>query len=143
MFCYRPKEIRKFLATVFSLTAFSIQSPIHAQSLKELRSQDAEEAQLNQEISYTSTICGRPISANIDWKSAADWPDDVSLAAACDSALSALEAACRTDQTLVVTKFICAGDASGALLSGSTLRYGAAPGANGFSITKSYLERLR
>lgn len=143
MVCCKQIESRKLIAAIFSLIAVSTLYPAHGQSLKELRFQDAEETKLNQEISYTASICRRPITATIDWKSATDWPDDVSLATACDGSLSALEAACRADQALVVTKFICAGDGSGALLSGSALRYGAAPGADGFSITQSYLERLR
>jgi len=121
-----------------------IASVASAQSLKELRGQESENAALNREAAYTQSVCGNSISASIDWRSAADWPEDVSIAASCDGALGALEAMCRNDASRPkaqrVTRFICAGDGSGASLRGGTLRYGASPGGNGYSDTKALLE---
>ena len=113
-----------------------------AQSLKEIRSREAEESNLDREVAYTESVCGHSISASIDWRSAADWPEDVSLAASCDGALGALEAVCRDDNSKArrVTRFVCAGDGSGASLSGGALRYGASPDDNGFSSTKALLD---
>jgi len=60
-----------------------IASVASAQSLKELRGQESENAALNREAAYTQSVCGNSISASIDWRSAADWPEDVSIAASC------------------------------------------------------------
>lgn len=113
-----------------------------AQSLKTLRAQEAEEAALDREAAFTSSVCGTQINARIDWRSAADWPEGVSLAEACDGALGAVEAVCRADasRTSRISSFVCAGDGAGPDLSGATLRYGASPGGNGFSETRAYLE---
>ncbi len=112
-----------------------------AQSLKELRAQDAEEQALAREVAYTDTQCGGKISSSIDWRSAADWPDNVSLVSSCDGALGALEAYCRNNNgKRRVTRFVCAGDGAGASLRGGTLRYGASPGDNGFASTKAVLD---
>lgn len=118
-----------------------------AQSLKEARARESEEAALNSEAAYTKSVCGNSLSVSIDWRSAADWPDGVSLAAACDGALGALEASCRSAagkaQAQRIKRFVCAGDGSGPSLRGGVLRYGASPGKNGFSETKALLEDAR
>jgi len=106
-----------------------------AQSLRDLRAHDADDRALSREAAYTSKVCGRPIDASIDWRSAVDWPADESLADACDGALSAIETICRAGKTEIVSSFVCAGDGSGPSLSGSTLRYGASPGRNGYAST--------
>ncbi len=115
-----------------------------AQSLKEIRAREAEESSLDREVAYTESVCGNSISVTIDWRSAANWPEHISLASSCDGALGALEAVCREDQNKArrVTRFVCAGDGSGASLRGSTLRYGASPGDNGFSSTKAMLDSV-
>lgn len=110
------------------------------QSLRDLRAQDSENAALARQAAYTAEMCGAPISASIDWGSARNWPADQSLAGACDTALGALETACRGGKRDLVERFVCAGDGSGASLSGKTLRYGASPGASGFAETKALLD---
>jgi hypothetical protein len=115
-----------------------------ARSLKEIRAREAQDAALGREAAYTQSVCGNSFSASIDWRSAIDWPDGVSIVASCDGALGALEAMCRNKagraKAQRVTRFICAGDGSGASLNGGTLRYGASPGDNGFSETKAVLD---
>lgn len=112
------------------------------QSLRSLRAQEAEEAALAREAAYTSSVCGASISARIDWRSAAAWPEDRSLAAACDGALGALETVCRSGRGRGgrISSFTCAGDGSGPSLSGGTFRFGAAPGEDGYSQALPYLE---
>jgi hypothetical protein len=114
-------------------------SVAHAQSLKESRAQQSEERALEREAAFTQSVCGSSIDVSIDWRSAADWPDGASITASCDGALSALEAACRKGKAPRVTRFVCAGDGSGASLRGGTLRYGASPGDNGFAETQAVL----
>lgn len=113
-----------------------------AQSLKSLRQQEADNAALEREAAYTSSVCGTPIGARIDWSSAASWPENDSLAAACDGALGALETVCRNDKARggKVRTFVCAGDGGGPSLSGGTFRYGASPGGDGYSSALGYLE---
>jgi len=118
-----------------SVLLFVLSGAAGAQSLRDLRAQDADDRALAREAAYTSKICGRAIDASIDWRSAADWPEDESLAEACDGALGAVESICRAGKTDVVSAFECAGDGSGPSLSGSTLRYGATPGRNGYAAT--------
>lgn len=117
----------------------SAQSP-----LKELRARQAEERQLASEVAYTANVCSARISSRIDWNRAGDWPADTSLADACDDALGAIEAICRSGDSDKVAKsissFTCAGDGSGPSLGGGTLTFGARPGGNGFGQTRSYLE---
>lgn len=117
-----------------------------AQSLKALRAQEAEEAALSREVGYTSSVCGTSIDASIDWRSTSGWPEGESLASACDGALGAIEAWCRSGagkaRAQSISNFVCAGDGAGPYLRGSTFRYGASPGDNGFSDTASYLEGL-
>jgi len=110
-----------------------------AQSLKDLRFRERENAELSRQAAFTGEVCGRTISASIDWESAANWPVSASLAGACDGALSAVETICRTGRQNVVHRFVCAGDGSGADLSGRTLRFGATPRENGYAAT---LEKL-
>jgi hypothetical protein len=106
-----------------------------AQSLKDIRAQERENRELARQAAFTSEVCGRTIAASIDWSSAAAWPAGESLAAVCDGALGAVETICRRGKTTVVNRFVCAGDGSGAELSGKTLRYGATPGDNGYAQT--------
>ncbi len=123
-----------FLAILAGAAALSAVTA-SAQSLKDLRAQERENRELARQAAFTSDVCGQPISASIDWNSVEDWPSGESLAAACDGALGAVETICRRGRTNVVTRFICAGDGSGADLSGKTLRYGASPGGNGYAAT--------
>ncbi len=133
--------VRAAMASVCGVLVFGVAS---AQSLKELRVRDAEEAALDREVAYTQSVCGSSIDASIDWRSAADWPESVSLTLSCDGALGAVEAYCRTGEgksrAQRITRFVCAGDGSGASLRGGTLRYGATPGDNGFVDTKMLID---
>lgn len=106
-----------------------------SQSLRDLRARDADDRALAREAAYTSEVCGRPVAASIDWASASGWPAGESLVDACDGALGAVETICRAGRKNVVDRFVCAGDRSGASLSGKTLRYGASPGGNGYAAT--------
>ncbi|HBS31598.1 MAG TPA: hypothetical protein DEA40_07620 [Parvularcula sp.] len=124
---------RLFLLCLAGAAALS--AAASAQSLKDLRTQERENRELARQAAYTGEVCGRTISAAIDWKSAADWPADESLAAVCDGALGAVETICRRGRKDVVHRFVCAGDGAGAALSGKTLRYGARPGGNGYATT--------
>lgn len=132
-------------ATIIAVVACAaIGGGASAQSLKEIRARETNEQALEREVAYTRSVCGHSITATIDWRSSADWPEGVSLAASCDGALGALEAICR-DRTgkakaKRVTRFVCAGDGGGASLRGGVLRYGASPGENGFSETKALLD---
>lgn len=117
------------------VAAFAAAPGSAAQSLRDLRAQEAEERALDREVAYTSEVCGRSIDSSIDWSSAASWSAKESLADACDGALSAVETICRAGKKNVVRAFVCAGDGSGPSLSGGTLRYGASPGANGYART--------
>lgn len=118
-----------------ALAAALLSAADGAQSLRDLRAQDADERALAREAAYTSEICGRPIPASIDWSSVRDWPAGESIVDACDGALGAVETICRAGRKNVVQQFVCAGDGSGPSLSGKTLRYGAAPGGNGYAAT--------
>lgn len=116
-----------------------------AQSLKERRAQAAEEAALQNEADYTANVCGTSIRATILWSTASTWPEGQSIAKACDGALGAIEAMCRTgreaDVQSKIKSFQCLGDGSGPSLRGGTMTYGAAPGTNGYQQTRKYLER--
>lgn len=120
-----------FLASAAAVSA----ATASAQSLKDLRARERENRALASEAAYTSKVCGRSISASIDWSTAEDWPAGESLVAVCDGALGAVETICRRGRTTIVDRFVCAGDGSGANLSGKTLRYGAVPGGNGYATT--------
>lgn len=106
-----------------------------AQSLRDIRAQEAEERALAREAAYTSDVCDRPISASINWSRSRDWPPRESLSDACDGALGAVETICRAGKKNVVHNFVCSGDGSGASLAGKTLSYGASPGSNGYAAT--------
>lgn len=121
------------LPFILALAAALSAATASAQSLKDLRARERENRALASEAAYTSKICGRSIAASIDWSTAEDWPAGESLAAVCDGALGAVETICRRGRTNVVDRFVCAGDGSGADLSGKTLRYGAEPGGNGYA----------
>jgi gas vesicle protein len=125
--------IKRLLIAAASLAL--IGAPASGQSLRDLRAQDADEADLAREAAYASKVCGRTISSRIDWQSARGWPAGESLADACDGALGAVETICRAGRKDVVRDFVCAGDGSGAQLSGKSLRYGALPGSNGYAAT--------
>jgi hypothetical protein len=128
-------------AFVFALFAVCAGvGPASSQSLRDLRAQDADNAALAREASYTSEVCGRPISARIDWAASRNWPADESLAAACDGSLGAVEAVCRAGRKNLVRSFVCAGDGTGPELSGGVLRYGASPDENGFEETRALLD---
>ena len=133
----------KALISVVALAAAIAPLSARAQSLQDLRSRDAEENALSREAAYTAEVCGAPIAASIDWASAASWATGGSLAEACDGALGAVETMCRQGRKELVKSFVCAGDGSGASLSGKTLRYGARPGVNGFDLTLAVLESAR
>lgn len=128
---------------VFLLAWLSIMTAgASAQSLRSLRQQEADNIALAREAAYTSSVCGAPISARIDWSSASSWPEGESLAAACDGALGAIETICRNDRARggKIRSFVCAGDGAGPSLSGGTFRYGAAPGEDGYSSSLDYLQ---
>ncbi len=113
--------------------------------LEEQRIRQAEEQALRGEAAYTSGQCGASISARIDWRRSGNWPNaGRGLARACDGALSAVEALCNSGQAdkvrSKIRSFQCSGDGSGPSLSGTTLRFGASPGSNGFGQTRRYLE---
>lgn len=131
---------RRLIASALLLIAAT--AGASAQSLRSLRAQEADNAALEREAAYTSSVCGSPIGARIDWSSASSWPEDQSLAGACDGALGALETICRSDKSRggKVRSFVCAGDGDGPSLSGGTFRYGASPGGDGYSSSLSYLE---
>lgn len=128
---------------------FALLSPLGAaaaQSLKALRAQEAEENDLAREVAYTNSVCGSGMDSSIDWRASQGWPDGESLASACDGALGALEAVCRSRagkaRLQSLTHFVCAGDGAGPSLSGSTFRFGASPGGGSFSEALGYLENL-
>ncbi len=126
---------------VVGVATFAFPFSASSQSLKEIRAQQAEERALQQEASFTQSVCGMNFDVMIDWRTVSNWPDGSSIANACDGALGALEAVCRRGNAPRVSRFVCAGDGSGASLRGGTLRYGASPGDNGFADTKAVLER--
>lgn len=127
--------LKRGLLVLFSCAAALSAAGASAQSLKDLRAQERENRELARQAAFTSEVCGQTIAASIDWASAADWPAGESLAAVCDGALGAVETVCRRGRTKVVSRFVCAGDGSGAELSGKTLRFGASPGGNGYAAT--------
>ncbi len=124
-----------WLLLFFSCAAALSTAGACAQSLRDLRARERENRELARQAAFTSEVCGLTISASIDWSSAETWPPGESLAAVCDGALGAVETICRRGRTSIVNRFVCAGDGSGADLSGKTLRYGASPGGNGYAAT--------
>ena len=138
-------EMKRLLALIATAVALCAPLCLAAQSLQEIRARENEDKALDREIAYTRSVCDSSISASIDWRSTASWPEGKSLVAPCDGALGALEAVCRSkdgaSKAKRINRFICAGDGSGASLRGGTLRYGAQPGRNGFAETKAVLDR--
>lgn len=98
-----------------------------AQSLKEIRAQQAEERMLEDQAGYTQQLCGIRFSVSIDWSSFDRWPEGADVARACDRGLSEIETQCRNGEAPRISRFICTGDGSGAYMSGGTLEYGASP----------------
>lgn len=131
---------------------FLTSQPVMAQSnddrsLKELRVRQQEENILREEVAFTNSVCKVNISARINWRASVSWPNSgKGLAKNCDGALGAIEALCRGSKKSQVQakikSFQCSGTGAGPSLSGSTLRYGAKPGGNGFGVTKAYLDGL-
>ena len=144
IFSMNAKRSSLMAALIGVAAAAALAPSAMAQSLKSIRAQQAEQEALNSEVAYTNSICGGSITATIDWKSAANWPDGTSLADACDDALGAVEAICRGSggkaKGAKIKSFVCKGDSSGASFSGGTLTFGATPGQNGFDAAKAYLE---
>lgn len=132
------KHIKEALCAVLFVSSVLVSSAVHAQSLKSLRAQEAEESALAAEVDFTSEVCGVSISSSIDWSKSAGWPENKSLAEACDGALSAIEASCRSGSK-PVTSFTCSGDGSGPSLSGTSLYYGASPDGDAYSDTLAIL----
>ena len=134
--------LKTALAALLSAGVLTVgaSSSAFSQSLREIRAQEAEEQALEREASFTRSVCDMDFDVVIDWRSAADWPDGSSIADSCDGALGALEAACRRGNAPRISRFVCAGDGSGASLRGGTLRYGASPGDNGFADTRAVLD---
>lgn len=114
-------------------------------SLADARLRQQEEAVLNREVAFTNEVCGTTLTATIAWDRTTGWVDKGrGIAKACDGALGAIEAMCRTSKKAAVQskirKFECAGDGAGPDLSGATLKFGATEGHNGFDETKAYLD---
>ncbi|MFN3958324.1 MAG: hypothetical protein ACK4NP_00265 [Parvularculaceae bacterium] len=126
---------RRLVPAFLAFAALLSAAGASAQSLKDLRARERDNRELARQAAFTSEVCGRTIVASIDWSTAEDWPARESIAEVCDGALGAVETICRRGRTNVVHRFICAGDGSGAELSGKTLRYGASPGGNGYAQT--------
>ncbi len=123
----------------------AIYTPVLVQeSLRDMRAQQQEEMDLQREAAYTANVCDIRLSATINWGRSRNWPENRSLAAACDDALSALEAVCRGGLKKQVqeqiSSFQCYGDGSGPNLTGGTLRYGAGA-SGGYTRTRDYLEQ--
>ncbi|MGE0408677.1 MAG: hypothetical protein AB7P23_05365 [Amphiplicatus sp.] len=132
---------RAFIAIAAAAASLSAATFADAQSLKSLRVREAEEGALAREVAYTNSVCGSTMSSSIDWRTA-NWPEGESIVAACDGALGALEAQCRSGakkNAALLTSFTCAGDSAGPSLSGGDFRYGATPGESGFSETQAFL----
>jgi hypothetical protein len=138
----KPRRIVLLLSALACASA--VFAAASAQSLREIRAREADNEAFSSEVAYTRLLCENGLTGEIDWSSAADWPSDQSLAAACDGALGALEAMCRSDagkaRAQRITHFVCAGDGDGASLRGETLRYGASPGSGGFDDVMALLE---
>ena len=133
------------LTALALIAALALSAPASAQrSLKAMRAAESEERDLAGEAAYTNSVCGSDMDARIDWGSVSDWPEGESLVDACDGALGALEAACRSgagkERIQSLSSFVCAGDGDGPSLSGRTFRYGASPGQSGFEETADYLD---
>jgi hypothetical protein len=118
----------KTLQGVFAAVAmFCLVAPAAAQSLREMRAQEAEEATLRREAAFTEQLCGISFDVSIDWRSFADWPEGAAIARACDRGLSEIETSCRRGETPRLSRFVCTGDGSGAGYSGGAMTYGTSP----------------
>lgn len=98
---------------------------VTAQSLREMRAQEAQEEALQREAAFTEQLCGISLQASINWRSFSDWPEGANVARACDRGLSDIETRCRKGAAPRVSRFVCTGDGSGANYSGATMTYGA------------------
>lgn len=118
----------KILQDVFAAgAALCLVAPAAAQSLREMRAQEAEEAALLREAAFTEQLCGISFDVSIDWRSFANWPDGAAVARACDRGLSEIETSCRRGEAPQISRFVCTGDGSGAGYSGGAMTYGASP----------------
>ncbi len=130
-------------ALIFAFLSPGLSSIAHAQSLKSIRAQQAEAAALASEVDFTNSVCGGKMKSRIDWNRSAGWPDGSSLAAACDGALGALEAACRSGakaRAARLTAFVCSGDGSGPAIRGDVFSFGADPAGDGYAQVREYLD---
>ncbi len=96
-----------------------------AQSLREMRAQESDEAALQREAAFTEQLCGLSFDVLIDWRSFSGWPQGADIAGACGRGLSDIETRCRKGEAPRITRFVCTGDGSGAGYSGGTMTYGA------------------
>ena len=96
-----------------------------AESLREIRAQETQEAALEREAAFTEQLCGISFDTVIDWRSFSGWSEDADVARACDRGLSDIETRCRKGEAPRITRFVCTGDGSGANYSGGTMTYGA------------------
>ena len=118
-----PRALSALMAGAVLLAAGP--SAMAAQSLREMRAQEAEEAALEREAAFTQQLCDLNFDVSIDWRSFANWPDGADVARACDRGLSDIETRCRKGEAPRITRFVCTGDGSGANYSGGTFVYGA------------------
>lgn len=143
---------RSPLALCISALILSVVAQLNADaqpalSLKEARAQDAQSQSLAEQVAYTNSVCGLSMSAEVDWGSAAAWPEGSGLITQCDLALGAIESSCRAGAPKAditsLSRFICAGDGSGPSIRGRTFRFGAARGADSFERTRAFIDGLR
>ncbi len=113
------------VAIASAILAASANSALAAQSLRQIRAQQAEEGMLEDQAAYTRQLCKISFEVAIDWPSFAHWPEGASIARACDRGLSEIETRCRNGETPRMTRFVCTGDGSGANFSGGVHTYGA------------------
>lgn len=128
-------------AFVLTLCAIDVAG---AQSLKAARAKDAEFSRLSQEASYTNKMCDASFSARIDWAASRNWPPAISLAEACNGALGAIEAMCRSKEGKAqagrIAVFTCAGDGRGPVFAGGEMRFGANPRGDSYASMTRFLE---
>lgn len=135
--------MRGSLAALALALAVMVGADAKAQSLRDARALEAEENALAREVAFTNSVCGSSMSARLEWSANAQWPEVTGLADACGGALSAIEAACRSDENGSLSslrEFRCVGDGAGPSLRGQIFRYGAARGVNAFEETRRYLD---
>ena len=112
------------------------------ETLKSIRADDAIAKALQKEADYSAFVCGETIDARIDWVSFRHWSGREEILAACDSALSGLETACRLGRAATVTSFTCRGDGAGPAYNDGALVFGAAPDDDGYDATISLFDGL-